>query len=76
MLRFPIYDACGVCSTLQDFVVYAKDPDLGTPVRECGGDTFANGFEEDVKCLQALGLSRPCAQILGVQHAEHPRKMF
>ena len=57
------HDACGVCSTLQDFVVYAKDPDLGAPVRKCGVDTFAKGFEEDVKCLQALGFTRPCAQI-------------
>ncbi len=57
------YDACGLCSTLQDFVVYAKDPDIGAPVRKCGVDSFSKGFEADVQCLQGLGFSRPCAQI-------------
>lgn len=54
---------CGVCSTLADLRVYAADPDLGAPVRQCGIDTFSQGFEANVQCLEALGFTRPCAQI-------------
>lgn len=57
------HGACGVCSTLADLRVYAADPDLGAPVRQCGLDTFAAGFEANVTCLQNLGFTRPCAQI-------------
>ncbi len=57
------HDACGVCSTLADLRVYAADPDLGAPVRQCGVDTFSKGFEANVQCLQNLGFTRPCAQI-------------
>jgi hypothetical protein len=54
---------CGLCSTLTDLAVYAENPDLGAPVRQCGVDTFGQGFEANVTCLEALGFTRPCAQI-------------
>ncbi len=57
------HGACGVCSTLRDLRVYAADPDLGKPVRQCGIDTFGQGFAANVQCLEALGFTRPCAQI-------------
>lgn len=57
------HGACGVCSTLDDLALYAEAPDLGAPVRQCGIDTFSQGFEANVRCLQALGFTRPCAQI-------------
>ncbi len=57
------HDACGVCSTLADLAVYAANPDLGAPVKQCGLQTFNQPFEADVQCLQALGFTRPCAQI-------------
>lgn len=57
------HGACGVCSTLADLRVYAADPDLGAPVKQCGVDTFGQGFEANVRCLEALGFTRPCAQV-------------
>ena len=57
------HEACGTCSTLQDLSVYAANPDLGAPVKQCGVDTFGMGFEANVRCLEALGFTRPCAQI-------------
>lgn len=54
---------CGLCSTLTDFAVYAERPDLTEPVRSCGLQTATQGLEADVQCLQALGFTRPCAQI-------------
>lgn len=55
--------ACGLCSTLADLAVYAGTVDLTTPVRQCGIDTFVDGHEANVACLEALGFTRPCAQI-------------
>jgi len=57
------HGACGVCSTLADLRVYAADPDLGAPVRQCGIDTFSKGWAANVSCLEGLGFTRPCAQI-------------
>jgi hypothetical protein len=57
------HDACGLCSTLEDLAVYAAIPDLTAPVRQCGIDTFGDGLEADVTCLEALGFTRPCAEI-------------
>jgi hypothetical protein len=57
------HGACGVCSTLADLRVYAADPDLGAAVRQCGIDTFSQGWAADVTCLEGLGFTRPCAQI-------------
>ncbi len=56
-------DACGLCSTLEDLAVYAETPDLTAPVRQCGIDTFGDGLEADVACLEGLGFTRACAQI-------------
>lgn len=66
--------ACGVCSTLEDLRVYAADPDLGAPVRQCGIDTFSQGFEANVRCLEGLGFTRPCAQIWAWNTANTRRK--
>lgn len=57
------HNACGVCSTLDDFVVYAKDRDIGDAVRNCGIQNFATPFDSLVSCLQGLGFTKPCAQI-------------
>lgn len=57
------YDACGLCSTLSDFVVYAKELDIGTPVRQCALANFSKPFDSLVVCIQALGFTKPCAQI-------------
>jgi hypothetical protein len=57
------HGACGVCSTLADLWVYASNPDLGAPVKQCGVDTFGQGFLANVQCLEALGFTLPCAQI-------------
>lgn len=56
------HGACGACSSLEDLSVYAKDPDLGAPVRQCGLDTFNQGFAANVECLRRLGFTLPCAQ--------------
>lgn len=57
------HGACGVCSTLADLHLYASNPDLGAPVKQCGVDTFGMGFDANVRCLEGLGFTRPCAQI-------------
>jgi hypothetical protein len=57
------HEACGACSTLQDLAVYAGNPDLGAPVKQCGVDTFGKGFDANVQCLLNLGFTKPCAQI-------------
>jgi len=56
------WDACGVCSTLTDLVVYMRYPDLTDPVRQCGINNFGNK-EGNIACLQELGFTLPCAQI-------------
>lgn len=56
------HDPCGRCSTLADFVVYAKDRDLGAPVKRCGLDHFGAPIEKLTACLEGLGFTRPCAQ--------------
>jgi len=57
------HDACGLCSTLEDFVVYAKDRDIGDAVRNCGLQNFSNPIDSLINCLQGLGFTKPCAQI-------------
>ncbi|HRI27732.1 MAG TPA: hypothetical protein PK239_04555 [Chitinophagales bacterium] len=57
------YDACGLCSTLADFTVYAGNLDVGTPVRQCALANFAKPLDSLVACIQALGFTKPCAQI-------------
>jgi hypothetical protein len=57
------YDACGLCSTLPDFAVYAEKIDIGAQVRNCGLRNFNQPFEQLVVCIEALGFTRPCAEI-------------
>lgn len=57
------HDACGLCSTLTDFALYAKDRDIGAPVKKCGVDNFGRPIASLVACVEALGFTRPCAQI-------------
>jgi len=57
------HDACGLCSTLQDFAVYAENRDLGTPVRQCGLLNFSKPLDSLIACIEGLGFSHPCAQI-------------
>ena len=55
-------DACGVCSSLTDLAVYAETLDLTTPVRQCGLDAGSD-LEANTVCLEALGFTRPCAEV-------------
>jgi hypothetical protein len=57
------FGVCGLCSSLADLAAYMRHPDLTTPVRQCGLDHFSSPAEEHVACLEALGFTRPCAQI-------------
>lgn len=52
---------CGLCSTLADLAVYMRYPDLTEPVRTCGIESSDEA--EHLACLEALGFTRPCAQI-------------
>lgn len=55
--------ACGLCSTLRDLAAYAQNADLTEPVRQCGLAGIRDGAEANIACLEALGFTRPCAQI-------------
>lgn len=57
------HDACGLCSTLSDFEVYARDRDIGSAVRACGLANFVKPFDSLVVCIESLGFTKPCAQI-------------
>jgi len=57
------YDACGKCSTLKDFAVYAENIDIGADVRQCILDNLSAPFEDLVQCIEGLGFTKPCAQI-------------
>ncbi len=65
------WDACGVCSTLTNLVVYMRNPDLTDPVRQCGIDNMFNK-NGNIECLQGLGFDLPCAQIwyYNTQHTQ------
>lgn len=54
--------SCGRCSTLRDLSVYMKYHNLTAPVRKCGIKGFINK-KWNIKCLRALGLTLPCAEI-------------
>lgn len=56
-------DACGVCSGLQDLSVYAENLDLGADVRNCALANLTQPLDSLISCIQALGFSKPCAQI-------------
>lgn len=53
--------ACGVCSSLQDLVVYLEKPDLTSPVRKCGSLSVLPGATK--LCLKNIGFSESCSQI-------------
>ncbi len=55
--------ACGLCSTLVDFAVYAGIPELTAPVRECGLEGIRGGDQANIDCLIDLGFTPDCAQI-------------
>jgi hypothetical protein len=55
------HGACGLCSPLADLAVYMRHPDLTEPVRTCGLESSDQA--EHLACLEALGFTRPCAQI-------------
>jgi hypothetical protein len=57
------YDACGVCSSLQDLAVYAGNLDIGADVKACGLENLSQPFNKLVLCIEQLGFTRPCAQI-------------
>ena len=57
---------CGLCSSLQDLMIYATYPDLTQPVRECGIIGLQAGqqaHEVQIECLVELGFSSACASI-------------
>lgn len=64
---------CGLCSTLQDLAVYMREPDLTAPVRQCGLDFLGGPMEDHIACLEALGFTRPCAEIWywNTQHTKY-----
>lgn len=54
---------CGLCSSLQDFRVYATQTDLTDPVRSCGFMGISSGMEANINCLEEIGFSPNCALI-------------
>ncbi len=54
---------CGLCSSLEDLVVYATNNDLTAPVRDCGIEHFFGTKDEHVACLETLGFTGACADI-------------
>lgn len=56
-------DACGACSTLQDLAVYAENLDLGATVRKQALRNFTKPFDSLLVSMEAIGLTKPCAQI-------------
>lgn len=55
--------ACGACSSLEDLAVYIEQPDLTTPVRQCGLENFGGEALGSVPCLMELGFTDRCAEI-------------
>jgi len=51
---------CGTCSTLQDLATYLSHRDLTTPVRRCAALVWFKPWSTG--CLEALGLTRACAE--------------
>jgi hypothetical protein len=64
---------CGLCSPLEDLAVYMREPDLTDPVRQCGLDFLMGPMDEHLACIEALGFTRPCAQIWywNTQHTKY-----
>ncbi len=57
------FGPCGACSSLSNLAVYARNPDLTQPVRQCGLEGITEGAEANIQCLMDIGFDRPCAQI-------------
>ncbi|MFT4969793.1 MAG: hypothetical protein ACI9O4_001544 [Chitinophagales bacterium] len=57
------FDVCGKCSSLEDFAVYAENLDVGADVRQCILSNLNTPFEDLVLCIEAIGFTKPCAQI-------------
>lgn len=57
------FGRCGLCSSLHDLAVYMRENDLTRAARRCGLEHLEGSPEGDMRCLEALGFSRPCAQI-------------
>lgn len=70
------YDACGVCSTLEDMALYVEDLDIGKAVRECGIKNLTAPIRDVVSCLEDLGFSKPCAQIWAYNVKNSQEKCF
>mmetsp|Transcript_23334 Transcript_23334/g.43439 ORF Transcript_23334/g.43439 Transcript_23334/m.43439 type:complete len:336 (+) Transcript_23334:89-1096(+) len=51
---------CGVCSQLEDLVVYLEKRDLTNPVRSCGFRVFPGLIKN---CLRDLGFTEECSMI-------------
>lgn len=54
--------ACGTCSSLADLAVYIEEPDLTTPVRNCGLLALGGNPLASVPCLEDIGFTEACAQ--------------
>lgn len=70
------FDACGVCSSLSDFAVYAENIDIGADVRACAILNLANPIDSLIKCIEELGFSKPCAQIWAYNAKNTQAKCF
>lgn len=70
------YDACGLCSTLEDMALYVEDLDIGRAVKECGLKNLVTPFRDLVSCLQDLGFTKPCAQIWAYNIRNTQEKCF
>ncbi|OGQ90794.1 MAG: hypothetical protein A2289_02815 [Deltaproteobacteria bacterium RIFOXYA12_FULL_58_15] len=57
------FNACGLCSSLQDLSVYMRYPDLTTPVRACAMLSVTGPDEDSLACIADLGFTDPCAKI-------------
>ncbi|WP_205743158.1 hypothetical protein [Halioglobus maricola] len=60
---------CGACSSLADLAAFLRVRDMTTPSRKC---TRESEVEDMARCSEALGLSRPCAEVWAY-NAEHTR---
>jgi hypothetical protein len=69
-------DPCGACSTLADLAVYAREPDLGRKVQDCGVKSVTAGFEANVTCLGELGFTPACARIWAYNTRHTQSKCF
>lgn len=55
--------ACGLCSSMNDLLVYIRKPDLTNPVRQCAFKAISQGEQASQDCLAELGFTNDCAEI-------------